>query len=176
MIGCGERLAEIDAVPSIGTIGDSFCNALAETAHGYYKAELIYGPARTGPWKTVENVELATLGRVHWHNTARLHGYLDDLPPAEFEAKFYGAQRSDQPLAEIQQRPSLRGNQGDSHDLVDSAAGAVPRFVSLAARGTGRPDFTEADSPCLLRSGWLRQRWFAEQGCCCPGHENDGSE
>lgn len=98
----GERLAEIGAVPSIGSIGDSFDNALAETVNGYYKAELIYGPARSGPWKTVEDVELATLGWVHWHNTSRLHGYLNDLPPAEFEATFYDAQRSDQPLVEIQ--------------------------------------------------------------------------
>jgi putative transposase len=50
----GERLAEIGAVPSIGSIGDSFDNALAETVNGYYKAELIYGPACSGPWKTVE--------------------------------------------------------------------------------------------------------------------------
>ena len=82
----GERLAEIGAVPSIGTVGDSFDNALAETVNGYYKAELIRGPARRGPWKTIEEVELATLGWVHWHNTQRLHGYLGDLPPAEFEA------------------------------------------------------------------------------------------
>ena len=82
----GERLAEIGAVPSIGTVGDSFDNALAETVNGYYKSELIYGPARTGPWKTIEDVELATLGWVHWHNTRRLHGYLNDTPPAEFEA------------------------------------------------------------------------------------------
>jgi hypothetical protein len=60
-------------------------NALAETVNGYYKAELIRGPARRGPWKTVEAVELATLGWVHWHNTQRLHGSLNDLPPAEFE-------------------------------------------------------------------------------------------
>lgn len=98
----GERLAEIGAVPSIGSIGDSFDNALAETVNGYYKSELIYGPARTGPWKTVEDVELATLGWVHWHNTSRLHGHLDDIPPAEFEAAFYDAKRSDQPLVEIQ--------------------------------------------------------------------------
>ena len=98
----GERLAEIGAVPSIGSIGDSFDNALAETVNGYYKAELIYGPGRSGPWKTVEDVELATLGWVHWHNTYRLHGYLDDLPPAEFEAAFYDAQRNDQTLVEIQ--------------------------------------------------------------------------
>ena len=82
----GERLAEIGAVPSIGTVGDSYDNALAETVNGYYKAELIYGPARTGPWKTVDDVELATLCWVHWHNTSRLHGYLGDVPPAEFEA------------------------------------------------------------------------------------------
>jgi putative transposase len=68
------------AVPSIGTVGDSFDNALAETVNGYYKSELIYGPARTGPWKTIEDVELATLGWVHWHNTSRLHGYLNDTP------------------------------------------------------------------------------------------------
>ncbi|MBE5477945.1 hypothetical protein E3G68_005299 [Mycobacteroides abscessus] len=61
----GERLAEIGAAPSIGTIGDSYDNALAETVNGYYKAELIYGPARSGPWKTVEDVELATLGWVY---------------------------------------------------------------------------------------------------------------
>jgi putative transposase len=98
----GERLAEIGAVPSIGSIGDSFDNALAETVNGYDKAELIYGPARSGPWKTVEDVELATLGWVYWHNTDRLHGYLNDAPPAEFEATFYDAQRTDQPLVEIQ--------------------------------------------------------------------------
>jgi putative transposase len=98
----GERLAEIGAAPSIGSIGDSFDNALAETVNGYYKAELIYGSARTGPWKTIDDVELATLGWVHWHNTSRLHGYLGDIPPAEFEATFYDGPRSDQPLVAIQ--------------------------------------------------------------------------
>ncbi|CAJ1586095.1 MULTISPECIES: IS3 family transposase [Mycobacteriaceae] len=98
----GERLAEIGAVPSIGTVGDSFDNALAETVNGYYKAELIYGPARSGPWKTVEDVELATLSWVHWHNTSRLHSYLGDIPPTEFEAAFYDAYRTDQPLIGIQ--------------------------------------------------------------------------
>jgi putative transposase len=98
----GERLAEIGAVPSIGTVGDSFDNALAETVNGYYKAELIYGPAKTGPWRTVEDVELATLSWVYWHNTSRLHGYLNDTPPAEFEAAFYATKRTDHPLVEIQ--------------------------------------------------------------------------
>ncbi|WP_404442897.1 IS3 family transposase [Microbacterium marinum] len=85
----GERLAEIGATPSIGTVGDSYDNALAETVNGYYKAELVRGPARPGPWKTVEDLELATLGWVHWHNTQRLHGYLGDVPPTEFENAFY---------------------------------------------------------------------------------------
>jgi putative transposase len=97
----GERLAEIGAVPSIGTVGDSYDNALAETVNGYYKSELIYGPARTGPWKTVEDVELATLGWVHWHDTRRLHGYLGDRPPAEYEQTFYSAHRDDRSPVEI---------------------------------------------------------------------------
>jgi putative transposase len=96
----GERLAEIDAVPSIGSVGDSYDNALAETVNGLYKTELIRGPGQ-GPWRTIEHVELATLGWVHWHNTERLHGYLGDAPPAEFEAA-YAAQHSDQNLAGIQ--------------------------------------------------------------------------
>lgn len=99
----GERLAEIGAVPSIGTVGDSYDNALAETVNGYYKAELIRGPAREGrPWKTVEDVELATLSWVHWHNTQRLHGYLGDVPPDEYEDTFYARPRTDQPLVGIQ--------------------------------------------------------------------------
>ncbi len=69
----GERLAEIGAVPSIGSVGDSYDNALAESVNALYKTELIRGPGH-GPWRTVEDVELATLGWVHWHNTERLHG------------------------------------------------------------------------------------------------------
>lgn len=93
----GERLAEIGATPSIGSIGDSYDNALAETVNGLYKTELIRGPGR-GPWKSVEDVELATLSWVHWYNTARLHSYLGDVPPAEYEAA-YAAQRATEELA-----------------------------------------------------------------------------
>ena len=63
-------------------MGDSYDYALAETVNGYYKAELIRGPARRGPWRMVDDVELATLGWVHWHHNQRLHGYLNDLPPS----------------------------------------------------------------------------------------------
>jgi transposase InsO family protein len=71
----------------------SFDNALAETLNSYYKAELIRGPTRRQPWKTVEDVELATLGWVHWHNTRRLHGYLGDQSPVEYEQTFYAAMK-----------------------------------------------------------------------------------
>ncbi len=72
--GLGERLAEIGATPSIGNVGDSFDNELAEAVNGHYKPELVRRPARPRPWKTVENLELATLGWVHWRNSQRLHG------------------------------------------------------------------------------------------------------
>ena len=84
----GERLAELGALPSIGSVGDSYDNALAETINGLYKTELIRGPDQ-GPWKTVEEVELATLGWVHWYNTERLHSYLGDIPPDEHEEAHY---------------------------------------------------------------------------------------
>jgi len=92
------HLDEIGAVPSVGSVADSYDNALAESVNGLYKAELIYGPDQ-GPWRTVEEVELATLGWAHWWNHQRLHGYLNDIPPAEYEAT-YNDQQHDQQLAE----------------------------------------------------------------------------
>jgi len=65
------------------------------------KTELVRGPARPGPWRTVEDLELATLGWVHWHNTQRLHGYLGDVPPAEFEQTFYAGQATSSQLVGI---------------------------------------------------------------------------
>ncbi len=73
---------------------------LAEAVNALYKSELIRG-LNQGLWKCVEDVELATLGWVHWHNTDRLHGYLNDVPPFEFEAA-YAAQQADQELVGIQ--------------------------------------------------------------------------
>jgi putative transposase len=96
----GERLTEFGAIPSIGSIGDSFDNALAEATNSLYKTELIRGPGQ-GPWKNVDDVELATLGWVHWYNSERLHGYLKDVPPSEFETA-YAAQQADQQLVGIQ--------------------------------------------------------------------------
>jgi putative transposase len=74
---------------------------LAETTNGLYKAELIRGPDQ-GPWRSVDDVELATLGWVHWNNTERLHGYLDDVPPTDYEAAFYAAQQTDHTVVGIE--------------------------------------------------------------------------
>lgn len=93
----GERLTEIGAVPSIGSVGDSYDNALAESTNSLYKAELIYGPDQ-GPWRTVADVELATLGWVHWFNNQRLHSYLDDVPPSEYEAVYDAEKRAKLPV------------------------------------------------------------------------------
>ncbi len=81
-----ERLAEAEIQGSIGSVGDSYDNALAETINGLYKAELI---RREGPWRTVEAVELATLEWVDWFNNRRLLQPLAYVPPAEFEASYY---------------------------------------------------------------------------------------
>mgnify|MGYP001551168791 FL=1 len=81
-----ERLAEAGIAPSVGSKGDSYDNALAETINGLYKAELVH---RRGPWRTRESVELATLEWVSWFNHQRLMGPLGHIPPAEAEANYY---------------------------------------------------------------------------------------
>jgi putative transposase len=81
-----ERLAEAGVEPSVGSKGDSYDNALAETINGLYKAELIH---RRGPWKTREAVELATLEWVAWFNHVRLLEPIGYIPPAEAEANYY---------------------------------------------------------------------------------------
>ena len=93
-----ERLDEIGARPSIGTVADSYDNALAETVNGLFKTELI---RRQAPWRTVDDVELATLGWVDWFNNTRLHGTLGDIPPAEFEQAFYAGQTDRKQLVGI---------------------------------------------------------------------------
>jgi len=77
-----QRLVDAGADPSIGSVGDAYDNALAESTIGLYKTELIN---RRGPWKTIDQVELATLEWVDWYNHRRLHGACEGLPPAEFE-------------------------------------------------------------------------------------------
>ena len=80
------RLVEAGIAPSVGSCGDSYDNALAESVIALYKTELI---ARRGPWKTLEHVEFATLEWVHWFNTQRLLEPVGYLPPAEYERRYY---------------------------------------------------------------------------------------
>jgi putative transposase len=91
-----QRLADAGAVASVGSRGDSYDNALAEAVNGLYKAELI---RRRGPWRTAEQVELATLEWVQWWNRQRLHGALDHTPPAEHEAIYYRGQGGSKEVA-----------------------------------------------------------------------------
>ena len=83
-----ERLAEAGIEPSVGSVGDSYDNALAETINGLYKAEVIH---RRGPWRSFDAVEYATLEWVDWFNTRRLLEPIGNIPPAEAEANFYAA-------------------------------------------------------------------------------------
>lgn len=90
-----ERLAEAGVEPSVGSVGDSYDNALAETINGLYKAEVIH---RRGPWRSFEAVEFATLEWVDWFNHRRLLEPIGNVPPAEAEARYY-AQTEVQALA-----------------------------------------------------------------------------
>ena len=88
-----ERLAEAGIEPSVGSVGDSYDNALAETINGIFKAEVIH---RRGPWRSFDAVEYATLEWVDWFNNRRLLEPIGNIPPAEAEANFYAAlERSD---------------------------------------------------------------------------------
>ena len=93
------RLDDIGAAPSIGTVGDSFDNAMAEAVNALYKTELHRNPAALadngGPWRGLDDLEIATCGWVAWFNEHRLHGELNDLTPAEVEDAYY----RDQPQA-----------------------------------------------------------------------------
>ena len=87
-----DRLNDAGISPSVGTVGDSYDNALAETINGLYKNELVYN---LGPWKSMQALELATLNWVHWYNHVRLMGSIGYVPPAEYETLYN--------LSEIQQ-------------------------------------------------------------------------
>ena len=84
-----ERLAEAGIEPSVGSVGDSYDNAMAETVIGLYKTEVIY---RRGPWRSFEAVEMATLEWVAWFNNRRLLEPIGYVPPVEYEAVYYATQ------------------------------------------------------------------------------------
>ena len=88
-----ERLGDVGAAPSIGTVGDSYDNAMAESVMGLFKTELHRNPAALaangGPWKGLDDLETATCAWVSWFNEERLHSELDDRTPAEVEADYH---------------------------------------------------------------------------------------
>jgi len=81
-----QRLAEANLMPSVGGVGDSYDNALAETINGLYKVEVIH---RRGPWRSFEAVEYATLEWVDWFNHRRLLEPIGNIPPAQAEERYY---------------------------------------------------------------------------------------
>jgi putative transposase len=81
-----ERLKEAGVEPSVGSVGDSYDNALAESVIGLYKTEVI---DRRGPWRKLDDVEYATLDWVDWFNNRRLLEPIGNIPPAEFESMYY---------------------------------------------------------------------------------------
>jgi putative transposase len=85
-----ERLAEAGIEPSVGSVGDSYDNALAETINGLYKAEVVH----RRPWQSRQELELATLRWVDWYNNRRLLGPIGYIPPAEAEENYYRNQES----------------------------------------------------------------------------------
>ena len=91
-----ERLAKAGIEPSVGSVGDSYDNAIAETINGLYKAEVIH---RRGPWRSFEAVAFATLEWVDWFNNRRLLEPIRNIPPAEAEAQFYAAMADAQVMA-----------------------------------------------------------------------------
>ncbi|ACV77641.1 Integrase catalytic region [Nakamurella multipartita DSM 44233] len=88
-----ERLAEVGIAASVGSVGDSYDNDLAETINGLYKAEVI---RHRGPWRSIDSVEFATAEWIDWYNHRRLHEYCGDIPPAELEDAFYAHHRAQQ--------------------------------------------------------------------------------
>jgi putative transposase len=92
-----ERLAAVNIAASVGSVGSSYDNALAETINGLYKTELI---KPRGPWRTLDLVEIATAEWVDWFNHRRLYEHCGDIPPAEAEERYY-AQQAAQPTAEL---------------------------------------------------------------------------
>ena len=94
-----DRIDEVGASPSIGTVGDSYDNAMAESVMGIFKTELHRNPAvlaaNGGPWKGLEDLELATCGWVSWFNDERLHSELGDRTPAEVEAEYRHQSQAD---------------------------------------------------------------------------------
>ena len=120
-----DRLDDIGAAPSIGTVGDSYDNAMAESVMGLFKTELHRNPAALadngGPWKGLDDLEIATCAWVSWFNEERLHGELDDRTPAEDRSRLPSQISAQRGMREPNQRVS-----GKPRPIQDSY---LPRLV-----------------------------------------------
>src|SRR3978361_1474565 len=123
-----ERLAEAGIEPSVGSVGDAYANALAETINGLYKAEVIH---RRGPWRSFEAVEFATLEWVDWFNNRRLLEPIGNIPPAEAEAAYHASLEPSAMAAGLKPN-GLRQTRGGSIRAVEISAA---RWRSLSWRG-----------------------------------------
>jgi len=105
-----DRLDDIGAAPSIGTVADSYDNAMAEAVNALFKAELYRNPAvlarAGGHWKGLDDLEVETCGWVSWFNTERIHGELDDLTPDEAETVYYAVNSRTSPAVNNDRRAS----------------------------------------------------------------------
>mgnify|MGYP007025653734 CR=1 FL=1 len=168
-VRCTERLDEIGAGPSVGTVADSFHKALAATTNGLHDAERVCGPDTPAVWDDVDQLELETLGWVLWFNEDRFHGHCDDVPPAEVEAAFHAARQTDLPGLETN-GPSLHQTRAiqvvrlDNQLSGDSGfewcgSGATADRVhrgSMEVNSAGSLEHHLIERPTLLRATKLR--------------------
>ena len=118
-----ERLAESGIEPSVGSVGDSYDNALAESVIGLYKTEVI---RRRGPWRHLEAVEFATLAWVDWFNHRRLLEPIGNVPPVEYEQQYYVAQEAPVMVAGVNERALSRTRGGSDRPSVPTLSGTYP--------------------------------------------------
>jgi hypothetical protein len=127
-----ERLADAGIEPSVGSRGDSYDNALAESVIGLFKTEVIQ---HKGPWRHLEAVEFATLDWVDWFNTRRLLEPIGYVPPAEYEAQHYAASRQ-QSTSEDASAAAIRSD-------ADAPPRSTSRLPEVVAGGILRPATTD---------------------------------
>ncbi|MBE1609902.1 putative transposase [Actinopolymorpha pittospori] len=135
-----QRLEEADAVASVGSRGDSYDNAMAEALNSLFKAELVRGPARRrkGPWRGIDDLEIAVAEWADWYNQRRLHGELGHVPPAEYEAAYWARQATD-PDDHDEQPDAQHGHHHDATKASQTDAGTASYAQTnpvLAAAGT----------------------------------------
>ena len=140
-----ERLAESGIEPSVGSVGDSYDNALAESVIGLYKTEVI---RRRGPWRHLEAVEFATLAWVDWFNHRRLLEPIGNVPPVEYEQQYYVAQEAPVMVAGVNERALSRTRGGSP--MFSSG------FLSSISFATVTPSLVMVGEPNFLSSTTLR--------------------